>query len=87
MARTKEYGPIPDDFAEMIGNLASDPAFQAAWTHAESLGNPPKACMIYAENHHHEYAPKETQAPTAEEVKAEIERLTILQKKLEEDGA
>lgn len=84
---SEKFGPIPDDYAEMIGDQAEDPAFQAAWTHAESKNNPPKACMIYAENHAHEYAPKETKAPTAEEIEAEIERLTRLKQNLEESAS
>lgn len=85
MARGRKLQGIPDDYAEMIGELAEDPAYQAAWAHAEGMGNPPKACMIYAENHWQEY--QEEQAPTPESVQEEIDRLLKQKEQLEANGS
>lgn len=65
--------PIPSDWAEMIGSMAEDPAYIKAWIHAEDMGNPPKACMVYAENHWQEYS--EDHSLSVEDLKEKREEL------------
>ena len=51
-AAPETENPIPPDYRELIGDLADDPAYIAAWEYAKSK-NPDsnKACMIYADLH------------------------------------
>lgn len=82
MAKKKEKAennPIPEDYQEMIGELAQDPGYIAAWTHAESHGNPPKACYVYADSHWQDY--DKSKEPTDEQLR---EQLAVLQNKIEE---
>jgi hypothetical protein len=60
MARARS-NPIPDDFKEYIGELSENEFYVEAWERAASKGNPPKACMVYADNHwqDHELAAKQ----------------------------
>lgn len=79
---------IPDEYAELIGDLAEHPAYLAAWAHAKRWGNSNKGCMVYAENHWQDYqnddevherapiAPPDPAGMSEEALDAEIKRLT-----------
>lgn len=79
--------PIPQEYRDLIGNEAEDPAFIAAWEHAAALNNSPKACMLYAQTHAIEFkdqAPSEPETP--ESLQEQIDRLTAQKEALETDA-
>lgn len=85
--------PIPDDWQEYIGNLADNPAYQAAWAHAKSMNNSDKAAYIFADNKWQEfevggdYWVSEEKSPA--ELQREIDALMTAKEKAEkaEDAA
>jgi hypothetical protein len=77
----KKDNPIPEEYRELIGAEADDPAFIAAWVHAAGMNNSNKGCMLYAQNHAHEFASVKHKTP--EDIQAEIERLTEQKEALE----
>lgn len=87
---TKKH-PIPDDWAEFIGSLAEEPAYQAAWAYAASMNNPPKACYVFADNKWQEfqeggdYARSDEKTPA--EVQEEIDRLVAQKTRLESEAS
>lgn len=82
--------PIPDDWAEFIGSLADEPAYQAAWAYAASMGNPHKACYVFADNKWQEFSDggdyARPEEKTAAMIQEDIDRLMAQKKRLETEA-
>lgn len=87
MAKTQ----IPEDYAEMIGDLAENEFYVKAWDYARSRGNEsPKACMVFADTHWQDFEPGGVYGPpkreTAEDVQQHIDRLMQQKERMEKSG-
>lgn len=91
MAKRDREHPIPEDYAEMIGELSENEFYIQAWNYALDKGNiGPKACMVFADAHWQDFQPGGVYGPpkkeTPEDLQAEIDKLTAQKDRLEQSG-